>query len=98
MKIEFLDIAEAELDDAFEYYDEIYKGLGTRFIEEIETALARVKVTPMAWQKSSHYTHRCLLNRFPYSIVYQIRNDLILVVAIACTHQKPNYWIDRIEN
>ena len=48
MKIEFLDIAEAELDDAFEYYDEIYKGLGTRFIEEIETALAIIKVTPMA--------------------------------------------------
>jgi hypothetical protein len=42
MKIEFLDLAEAELDDAFEYYDEIYNGLGTRFIEEIETALARV--------------------------------------------------------
>jgi hypothetical protein len=53
MKIEFLDIAEADLDDAFEYYEEIYKGLGTRFIEEIETALTRVNVTPAAWQKSS---------------------------------------------
>lgn len=46
MKIEFLDIAEAELDDAFEYYDEIYKGLGTRFIEEIESALTRFKAPP----------------------------------------------------
>lgn len=47
MKIEFLDIAEAELDDAFEYYEQLYKGLGTRFIEELETALFRVKVTPI---------------------------------------------------
>ena len=30
MKIEFLDIAEAELDDAFKYYEQIYKGLGTK--------------------------------------------------------------------
>lgn len=98
MRIEFLDLAEIELDDAFVYYDEIYKGLGARFIDEIETALNRVKTNPMTWQKCSEYTHRCLLNRFPYSIVYQIRNDSILVVAIACNHQKPNYWIERSEN
>lgn len=98
MRIEFLDIAASELDDAFDYYDEIYQGLGNRFIEELEATLARVNSNPMAWQKAGLYTHRCLLNRFPYSVVYQIRNDLILVVAVACTHQKPSYWIHRVEN
>ena len=98
MNIEFLEIAVAELDDAFEYYEEIYQGLGNRFIEELELTLTRIKVNPMAWQKAGSLTHRCLLHRFPYSVIYQIRNDSILVVAIACTHQKPNCWIGRLES
>lgn len=98
MNIEFLDIAEIELDDAFTYYEDIYQGLGKRFILEVESTINRVKQNPMAWQKSGKYTHRCLLNRFPYSIIYQIRCNLILIVAVACNHQKPNYWIERIEN
>jgi plasmid stabilization system protein ParE len=98
MKIEFLDIAASELDDAFEYYEEIYQGLGRRFVEELELTLTRIESNPMAWQKAGVLTHRCLLHRFPYSIIYQIRNDFILVVAVACTHQEPNYWIERVEN
>ena len=98
MNIDFSDIAETELDDAFTYYEDIYQGLGKRFILEVESTVNRVKQNPMAWQKSGKYTHRCLLNRFPYSIIYQIRSNLILIVAVACNHQKPNYWIERIEN
>jgi hypothetical protein len=51
MNIEFLDVAETELDDAFEYYDDIYKGLGNRFVEELELTLTRIKANPMAWQQ-----------------------------------------------
>ncbi len=95
MNVEFLDIAERELDDAFKYYDGIYKGLGLRFIAELESSIERIKLHPTAWQKTSAVTHKCLLNRFPYSIIYQIRGDLLLVVAIASSHQRPNYWVNR---
>ena len=95
MNVEFLDIAERELDDAFKYYDSIYKGLGLRFIAELESSIERIKLHPTAWQKISPFTHKCLLNRFPYSIIYQIRGDLLLVVAIASSHQRPNYWANR---
>ena len=98
MNIEFLDIAETELDDAFAYYEDIYQGLGKRFILEVESTINRVKQNPVARQKAGKFTHRCLLNRFPYSIIYQIRSNLILIVAVACNHQKPNYWIERIGN
>jgi hypothetical protein len=51
MNVEFLDIAERELDDAFKYYDGIYKGLGLRFIAELESSIERIKLHPDAWQK-----------------------------------------------
>ena len=72
MNVEFLDIAERELDDAFKYYDGIYKGLGLRFIAELESSIERIKLHPSAWQKASAVTHKCLLNLFPYSIIYKI--------------------------
>lgn len=98
MNIEFLDFAEAELDDAFEYYEDIQNGLGSRFITELKSTLSRIQHNPEAWQKFGKRTHRCLLNRFAYSVIYQIREDLILVVAIACNHQEPNYWVNRVNN
>ena len=75
MNIGFLDLAEAELDDAFKYYEYIHKGLGDRFIVELKSTLSRIQHIPEAWQKFGQRTHRCLLNRFPYSVIYQIRFD-----------------------
>jgi hypothetical protein len=35
------------------------------------------------------------VNRFPYNVVYRIRDDDIYVVAVAHTSRRPNYWKDR---
>jgi len=33
---------------------------------------------------------------FPYGVIYQEREDFILIVAIANLHRKPNYWAERL--
>jgi hypothetical protein len=33
---------------------------------------------------------------YPYGIVYQIRVDMIVVVAIMHLHREPTYWKSRI--
>jgi len=39
---------------------------------------------------------RCLIKRFPYSILYGINVDMIVIIAIAHLHRKPNYWQGRL--
>jgi hypothetical protein len=39
---------------------------------------------------------RSLLARFPYTIVYGIDAQTIIVIAVAHTHREPRYWIDRL--
>lgn len=95
MIVEFLDVAESEVDDGFEYYQLQYDGLGFEFIDELRNAINRIVANPNAWQKNSPRTRKCLLHRFPYGVVYQIRTESILVVAVACNHRKPNYWVGR---
>ena len=45
-----------------------------------------------AWSNISKRTRRCLLNKFPYGVIYQIRDEEILVLAIAHLHRRPGYW------
>ena len=96
MRIRFLETARIELDDAIEYYNYEAPGLGDAFLTEVLNALDRIGKYPEAWQPSSKRTRRCQIRRFPYGIMYQIRKDEILVVAIANLHRKPDYWKDRI--
>jgi hypothetical protein len=96
MRIRFLEIAQIELDEAIGYYNHELPGLGEAFLTEVLNVLDRIGKYPEAWQSFSKRTRRCQTRRFPYGIIYQIRKDEILIVAIANLHRKPDYWKDRI--
>jgi len=96
MKINFLEIAQIELDEAIAYCNYEVPGLGDAFLTEVLNALDRIGEFPEAWQRCSGRTRRCQTRRFPYGVIYQIRKQEILIVAIANLHRKPDYWKDRV--
>ena len=96
MDIKFLKPAQTELDDAFFYYEDQLDGLGKRFLDEIIQSVKRIQKNPTSWSPFSENTRRCLTNKFPYAIIYQIRESEILVVAIAHLQRKPGYWENRL--
>lgn len=97
MNVVFLKIAESELDDAFEYYESIQHGLGFRFLTEVEISNSRIQQFPFSYGKIGQYSRRCLVQKFPYGIIYQHdeQKKEILVVAISHLHRVPDYWSDR---
>jgi len=96
MKITFLKTAQYELDETIEYYDHESPGLGGAFLAQVLKALKMIDEFPEAWHPCSKRTRRCQTHRFPYGIVYQIRDQEILIVAVANLHREPEYWLDRI--
>ena len=96
MEIRLLKAAEFELDDGIVYYEKQVSGLGAEFLDQILHTFKRVKLNPQAWASFSKRTRRCLVHRFPYGIIYQIREHEILIIAIAHLHRKPEYWKGRI--
>ena len=96
MRIRFLEIAEIELDEAIRYYNYEATGLGDDFLSEVLDALDRIAKFPEAGHPCSKRTRRCQTRRFPYGIIYQIRKEEILVIAIANLHREPDYWEDRL--
>ena len=56
MRFLFHPAAEAEFDEAVEYYELCQSGLGLEFTEEVYAALARVIEYPDAWSPMSRNT------------------------------------------
>ncbi len=96
MRIRLLEVAEIELDEAIQYYNDKALGLGDDFLAEVLKALNRIARFPESWHPCSKRTRRCQTRRFPYGIIYQIRQDEILVIAVADLHRKPGYWDNRV--
>jgi hypothetical protein len=96
MNYSFHPHAEKEIEGAQDYYDGVKELLGDRFRAEVEVAIERILKFPDAWQPQSKSTRRYRLKSFPYGIVYQIKKDEILPVAVMHLHREPNYWAHRI--
>lgn len=97
MKAEILAAAEADLLDAVSFYNEQSEGLGFEFAAEVKQTLARILQFPDAWHPLSERTRRCRTKRFPYGVVYQLRGDLVLFVAVMHLSRHPDSWKSRVE-
>lgn len=97
MKVTFLAPARYEFDEAVEYYEEQEAGLGDHFRTEIIKSIKRISSFPAAYTKLSANTRRCLVARFHHAIIYHFdrENEEILIVAVAHTRRRPEYWRSR---
>lgn len=98
MKVEFLAAAEADLADAVSYYNAQSEGLGYEFAAEVKQTIGRIVLFPDAWHPLSRRTRRCRTKRFPYGVVYQVRGDMILLVAIMHLRRHPDAWKQRLDS
>lgn len=96
MKFYFHEHAETEFDRVAEYYEDCRRGLGIEFAREVNAAIARIIQHPEAWSSMSRNIRRCLVNRFPFGILYQIKSDYILIIAVADLRRRPGYWLNRV--
>lgn len=95
MKISLLPLAQAELDEAFSWYEEQAVGLGYEFLDEFDQSVRLIASFPEAFEQIEDDVRRCLVNRFPYGVIYGIDCEEIVVIAVAHLKREPNYWIDR---
>ncbi|MBL7037987.1 MAG: type II toxin-antitoxin system RelE/ParE family toxin [Pirellulaceae bacterium] len=96
MNYRFHPEADEELHKVYEYYEARRQGLGRRFGEAFDEALARVLERPFAWGllEPPYRLHR--LKRFPYGILYEPREEEVVIVAVMHLHRRPGYWKHRV--
>jgi plasmid stabilization system protein ParE len=93
----FLSPAEAEMTEAALFYEAASSGLGNDFLDDVQQAMGRLCEYPQAGEVVASGLRRMLLHRFPFSIIYSVETDVILVVAIAHHGRRPGYWQSRVD-
>ena len=93
----FLSPAEEEMSEASLFYDAASSGLGRAFLEDVQLAIDRLREYPRAGATVDASLRSVLLHRFPFSIIYSIETDVILVIAIAHHGRRPGYWESRVD-
>ena len=96
MKVRLLSVAEQEFIEAVDYYNNQCQGLGYEFAAEIKSTIQRITNFPNAWTKISPRARRCLTNKFPFGVLYQVYDDTILVIAVMHMKRDPINWQKRL--
>jgi plasmid stabilization system protein ParE len=96
VNVRFLTLARQEVADAVLWLEEKQPGRGVDFLEALDRAVRLIKTYPLVAQEIEPEIRRCLLDRFPYALIYGIHDETIVVIAVAHTHREPHYWLDRL--
>lgn len=101
MKLTILHDAELESAEAAAWYDDQRGGLGDEFLSEVAEAFDRIRSDRELFARLESYTgahdvRRCVLQRFPYLVVFTCLSEETLVVAVAHVRRKPLHWLERL--
>ena len=95
MRVEFYPAAQAEAEDAQEWYEERSLLAAAGFLRELSDAIRRAVEAPDRYPPADSGTRRVSLDRFPFTVFYRIQADVLLVVAVAHQKRRPGYWAAR---
>ena len=73
--------AEADLAQAYAWYEEQRIGLGREFMEEASRCLESIEQRPLSFVRIDDLTHRAILHRFPYALFFLVSTEEISVIA-----------------
>ncbi len=101
LRLRFLPAALTELIEASTHYEREREGLGARFLEAFDRALATIAAAPDRWPPAPGVfqrrgVRRYLLRSFPFAVIYRIvGGEALEVVAVAHQRRRPGYWTTR---
>lgn len=84
--------AEADLTEAFRWYEAWRVGLGAELIDEAGLAFSRIAENPLRPRALHRDTRRVHLRRFPYLVLYVARGDQVFVIAVLHERRSPRLF------
>lgn len=87
--------ADTEMVEAAVWYEAQQEGLGKRFLMSVKDGLSRIELNPKLYPLVEGDVHRCLTKTFPFGILFQIKPDIIAIVAVMHLRREPDYWKTR---
>jgi len=95
VKVEFLEPARQEFEDAIAYYDRQEFGLGLRFKHEIQISIDMIRKFPKLYPIQKNDIRKCVSRTFPYTVFYRYEEETIYIYAVANHHRNLHVYSKR---
>lgn len=90
--------AEVDVAESWDYYRIEEPGLESEFIRCVEKGYSRVVDTPFTFPLVfSTSVRRAVIDRFPFAIIFSVRDDHIFVYSVFHSSRNPIIWQGRID-
>jgi plasmid stabilization system protein ParE len=89
--------AEADLLDAYEWYEKQRSGLGRLFIDRVDDVFEEISRHPTLHAMMFHNVRQALVKQFPYVICFTVEPAEISVISVYHCKRDPNVWKARVK-
>lgn len=90
--------AEDDLREAFSWYEDKRTGLGHNLLLRVDAGIGLISRNPEIHPVEYKGTRKHLIKRFPYKLIYLIKGDKIIVLAVIHGKRSPELTKARIDN
>ncbi|MEK6681494.1 MAG: type II toxin-antitoxin system RelE/ParE family toxin [Nitrospirota bacterium] len=90
--------AEEDLKEAFSWYEDNRTGLGYDFLLHVDAGINFIKRHPETHPIEYKGTRKHLISRFPYKIIYLVKGEKLIVLAVLHGKRSPELMKKRIDN
>lgn len=91
-QVKFEPEAEAEIIEAFHWYEQQSFGLGGEFLRAVKQSEAILSRNPYQYQVHYKNLRRAYLRRFPYALHYIVEEHAVSVLACFHFRRDPKQW------
>lgn len=88
--------AEAEMTDAFDWYEDRVPGLGSEFPLCVDAVFNAILRTPQQFPLVHRVVRRALTRRFPYMVFFVEDEERVVVLSVFHAKRNPKRCQDRI--
>jgi plasmid stabilization system protein ParE len=88
--------AEADLQHAFEWYEERQLSLGVEFLHEVGRIVENILLQPEMYPVAHRNVRQAPIRRFPYCLMYLHDEEVIIVLAVFHAARDPEVWRARV--
>ena len=90
------DEAQAEFDEAFDYFESRAPGQGVAFAERVQEVFDRISALPQMHAVVLGDVRKAVVARFPYCVYYRAEPTRVQVIAVFHTSRDPSSWQSRV--
>lgn len=84
-----------ELAEHESWYREKSEMAAQGFLLELNRAIRNVAEFPERWPVASRGERRFVFPRYPFTLLYRIKGEVVFITAVAHQSRRPGYWRHR---